>query len=102
MNDSGLTVGRMSLYFMIWSFVTSGHVDNLCMLIFLSPSTSNWFDNGIPCIYILALLSCNLKLYPGTDTLYSSSVCKPKVSDSDKALYCNIYEQWIHKACDPS
>ena len=58
------------------------------------------FDNGIP-LGVLLLLSGDIQLHPGPSTEHPCNVCTLEVEGSDKALCCDICDQWIHVTCDP-
>ena len=58
------------------------------------------FDNGIP-LSMLLLLSGDIELHPGPSAEHPCNVCTLKVEGSDKAVCCNICDQWVHVACDP-
>jgi len=59
------------------------------------------FDDGIP-LRLLLLLSGDIELHPGPSVLHPCGVCTLEVADSHKALCCDMCDQWVHVACDPS
>jgi len=58
----------------------------------------HFFETLLYC-FLLVLLCGDVKLNPGPGTKYPCSVCYQPVRRNQKALLCDLCEQWTHRKC---
>ena len=59
--------------------------------------------NNIIALSVLLLLSGDIELHPGPSARadHPDNICTLVVEGSNKALCCDICDQWVHVVCDP-